>query len=321
LVAGGFDGGSKCLWINASGTSNYDLYISPGMTDYGTAEKLTFWVRGTSTGRPIACIIGGSAAGAANPGFLVKPGVSQMTNQVSFSDGGASFSAWTKMEITLQPAAGVGFGNSSFGGTVNKPMYLRTGGSSIQSVFNMYFDEFRWEGDASVVTPQAPIFISELIEGKASDPFIANDKAIELYNPNSTPFNCYGWNLRLPTTVSTTWPAATSSTNAYSLTNITIPANSAWVLVYVSAGSALKAKANTTVSSGTGVNVFQFTGDRPIGLFNGTGNTPVDVVGSTTFFGDTTLRRVSGFYGNPVYTPSEWTDVGLDISDFGIHTP
>lgn len=170
------------------------------------------------------------------------------------------------------------------------------------------------------------VFISEYIEGSS------NNKAIELYNPTSSPIDLSSYSMKKGTN------GADFSTNL--ALSGTIPAKGTYVIVHLSANASILAKANLTDSKSDIVN---FNGNDAIGLFKNdvlidvfgftTGTTTItgwDVAGTALATLDHTLIRKSNIsHGNTDWIASsgttvdnsEWIVNAKDYADnLGTHT-
>lgn len=158
------------------------------------------------------------------------------------------------------------------------------------------------------------VFISEYIEGSG------NNKAIELYNPTSTPITLTGYELELYGNGSST------STNVQDLSSHTIQPYSTLVFTNSGAGATLKAVETATSS------IANFNGDDAVALlkdnvvidqFGVIGTDPGSSwpVGTDSTENHTLVRDSSINHPSATWNPSEWIAYDIDTFDYiGSHT-
>jgi len=159
-VTPGFYETDGCLYISATGlTATTTVYISSVLVnDSGTDAYLTFWIKGSAP-RGISVLFGtGDTVGGLstqNVGFNVgaNSGVEVSSGEVTGNFGGSPSNAgsintgenWVKCKGTLASNATSGIKNSNFSGLGDKKLHIRFGANASSQVFNLYFDEFRYE--------------------------------------------------------------------------------------------------------------------------------------------------------------------------------
>ncbi len=154
--------------------------------------------------------------------------------------------------------------------------------------------------------PCNDLFFSEYLEGGS------NNKAIEIYNPTSSPISLSGYEVKLYAN------GSTSVTNTLTLTG-SIPAYGVYVISN-SSSSLSGITSNSDITSG----VTFFNGDDVLQLEKN--SNVIDVIGSlgssSNFAKDVTLVRNSSIQqGNTTYTPSEWVSMAKDVDTMmGFHT-
>lgn len=122
-----------------------------------------------------------------------------------------------------------------------------------------------------------PIIISQYYEG------LSSDKYIELYNTSASPVTLTGYRLAVWTNAGTEgWKTNTGTpTSNSSLSSITIPGNSYWLLK--GAGSANPAYANNNANSSDITAVSGFNGNDSVVLYAGAGNEISNIVDAVSF--------------------------------------
>ena len=121
---------------------------------------------------------------------------------------------------------------------------------------------------ATTLPCTAPFF-SEYTEGGTG---LGSDKALEIYNPNSTPLNVAGYS------VSSFNNGNTTAAGTYIFpTGSTIPANGVYVIAASGANSGIADVADTSLSFGS-TSPVHFNGDDAVVLFNASGDT-LDIIG------------------------------------------
>ncbi len=164
-------------------------------------------------------------------------------------------------------------------------------------------------GDTGGGTPPtgSELFISEYIEGSS------NNKGLEIYNPTSSSVSLSSYSIQKQSNGSGSWGSQLSLSGS-------LAAGQTYVIVYSSASSTLKAKANLVTSS----SAVTFNGNDAVALFKN--NSLIDGVGvfnsSATFGANVTLvRKPTVTTGNTTYTTSEWTSYSQDTFTYtGNHT-
>jgi hypothetical protein len=122
---------------------------------------------------------------------------------------------------------------------------------------------------AATTLPCTAPFFSEYTEGGTG---YGNDKALEIYNPNSTPLNVTGYS------VSNFANGNTTAAGTYTFpAGTTIPANGVYVIAASGANAPIADNADTMLVFGTGSPV-HFNGDDAVVLFNASGDT-LDIIG------------------------------------------
>jgi len=122
---------------------------------------------------------------------------------------------------------------------------------------------------AATTLPCTAPFFSEYTEGGTG---YGNDKALEIYNPNSTPLNVAGYS------VSNFANGNTTAAGTYTFpAGTTIPANGVYVIAASGANAPIANIADTMLAYGSGSPV-HFNGDDAVVLFNATGDT-LDIIG------------------------------------------
>jgi len=163
----------------------------------------------------------------------------------------------------------------------------------------------------------ASIYISEYIEPGQGG---GNNKYLELYNPNSTPFDLNGWKLKQY------YNGNPSSNDNFilPLDGHSIPGKGVLVIANAEA-TAYTSGWVPSAYPAPGGNLMSFTG-QALGLFQG--DALVDIVGqpsSTTAIADKKMIRKPTFGPSATYNESEWTitaTTGIpDVSTLGSHTP
>ncbi|ABM04404.1 Endonuclease/exonuclease/phosphatase [Psychromonas ingrahamii 37] len=146
---------------------------------------------------------------------------------------------------------------------------------------------------------QAEIIISEYIEGGSYN------KAIEIANTGSSALTLGGYALAKSQNGSGEWEISLP------LDDVTIAANSVYVVIHKTANDAIKAAAGAVIDSSGVVN---HNGNDPIALLkNGSVHDMVGVMGGEDFAKDITLvRRV--YSPSAVYNPRQWETFAKDSS-------
>ncbi len=151
------------------------------------------------------------------------------------------------------------------------------------------------------------LFISEYIEGSS------NNKGLEIYNPTSSSINLSSYSIQKQANGSGNWGSELSLSGS-------LAAGQTYTIIYSSASSTLKNKADLVTSSGA----LAFNGNDAVALFKN--NSLLDIVGvfnsSSTFAANVTLvRKAIITTGNNTYTTSEWTSYPQDTFTYtGNHT-
>jgi|GEM_PF-863853 len=170
----------------------------------------------------------------------------------------------------------------------------------------------------NLATPCNDLFFSEYIEGSSSN------KAVEIYNPTSSPINLGDYTVALFSNGSTTF------NNSFTGTGIMIPAGGTYVIANSNANASILAAADTTS------NITFFNGDDAVALiYNPTADT-IDVIGvvgtdpgsswtvdtgSTQNY--TLVRKIDVQAGTPDWAlgATQWDVYPQDVStDLGMHS-
>jgi hypothetical protein len=157
------------------------------------------------------------------------------------------------------------------------------------------------------VVTGSELFISEYIEGSS------NNKGLEIYNPTSSSVNLSVYSIQKQANGSGNWGSNLSLSG-------NLAAGQTYVIVYSSASTTLKNKADLVTNSGA----VTFNGNDAVGLFKN--GSLLDIVGvfnsSSTFGANVTLvRKPAVTTGNTTYTASEWTSYSQDTFTYtGNHT-
>ncbi|PIY10819.1 MAG: hypothetical protein COZ18_05320 [Flexibacter sp. CG_4_10_14_3_um_filter_32_15] len=163
-------------------------------------------------------------------------------------------------------------------------------------------------GGGTTPTPTgSELFISEYIEGSS------NNKGLEIYNPTSSSVSLSAYSIQKQTNGAGNWNSNLGLSG-------TLAAGQTYVIVYSSASTTLKNKADLVTSS----SAVTFNGNDAVALFKN--GSLIDVVGvfnsSATFGANVTLvRKPTVTTGNTTYTVSEWTSYSQDTFTYaGNHT-
>ncbi|WP_338763619.1 GEVED domain-containing protein [Bernardetia sp. ABR2-2B] len=157
-------------------------------------------------------------------------------------------------------------------------------------------------GDGGTTPTGAELLISEYVEGSS------NNKAIEIYNPTSSSVSLSSYSLKKQSNGAGSWASTLSLSGS-------LAAGQTYVIVYSSASTTLKNKADLITSS----SALAFNGNDAVGLFKN--SSLIDVVGvfnsSATFGQNVTLvRKATVSAGNTTYTASEWTSYSQDTFSY-----
>jgi hypothetical protein len=157
------------------------------------------------------------------------------------------------------------------------------------------------------VASGSELFISEYIEGSS------NNKGLEIYNPTSSSVSLSAYSIQKQANGSGSWGSNLSLSGS-------LAAGQTYVIVYSSASTTLKNKADLVTTSGA----VTFNGNDAVGLFKN--GSLIDIVGvfnsSATFAANVTLvRKPTITTGNTTYTTAEWTSYSQDTFTYtGNHT-
>lgn len=150
-------------------------------------------------------------------------------------------------------------------------------------------------------------FISEYVEGSSYN------KVLEIYNPNDSEFSLEGFSIRATTNTGTVYNKLITFT-----ADNKIAAKDVFVVAHAQAAQGFLDHADLTNGG------IPWNGDDSVALFKG--EDIIDVIGipnpGSKIYGDVTLVRNADIAeGNTTYDENEWTDKGIDNSEFiGSHT-